>query len=104
MNLCEFMTERIASREAVARDMRHQALVGRPFFDLDRLAGGTGIRELIDPERILAECDARRKIVALAEATAYEGHVDAWTAMKVTLSHLADVHSDHPDYDRLWKS
>ncbi|WP_310962133.1 DUF6221 family protein [Nocardioides terrisoli] len=65
MTITEFLLARIAERESVARDMQHQARVGRPFFRTDLLAGGTGIRELIDPARVMADCEAKRRIVEL---------------------------------------
>ena len=65
MTIVDFVLERIAETESVAEDMRHQAALGRPFFTLDDNVGGTGIRALIDPTRVLAECAAKRAIVEL---------------------------------------
>jgi hypothetical protein len=47
-----------------------------------------------DPARVLAECAAKRAIVALGEFT--EGSY--WDA----LGALAAVHAGHPDYDPEW--
>lgn len=44
------------------------------------------------PKRILAECAAKRRVVALADR--------AWPCQ--TLRALARVHHDHPDLDPAW--
>lgn len=98
MTITEFLLARIAERESVARDMQHQARVGRPFFRTDLLAGGTGIRELIDPARVMAECEAKRRMVEEAthpQTSSQEGYD--------MLRYLAEVYADHPDYSEEWR-
>lgn len=105
--LTDFLLARIAERESVARDMQDQARRGRPFFDTDSLAGGTGIRELINPDRVLAECRAKRRIVADLSQVPVEDFTDGvhpqaqWAAAR-TLLNLAAVDADHPDFKAEW--
>ena len=97
MTLTEFLLARIAERESVARDVRHQALIGRPLLQL--LGGGTGIRELVDPDRVLAECEAKRLLVT-GLVDFMEGDYAPWN--ELFLRYMARPHYDHPDYDQQW--
>ena len=61
-----------------------------------------------DPARVLAECDAKRRIVVAAED--YDNHPwggigddDGWTALEWALRVLALPYADHPDYDERWR-
>lgn len=105
LTLAEFLSARIAERESVARDMRHQAQMGRPLLQV--LAGGTGIRELVDPERILAECEAQRRILERATSDEIDEDdmcaVAAFDEAEHIVCILAELYADHPDYDQEWR-
>lgn len=68
------------------------------------------------PARVLAECDARRRIVE--EFTARDGDVELmlgnrgptfdrrqreWSGLRLALRILAAMYADHPDYDEGWR-
>lgn len=54
--------------------------------------------------RVLADCEAKRRIVAMAAATGDPTiHPDAWVAMKSVLRDLAVTYDRHPDYDERWR-
>ena len=71
MTLTEFLLARIAEDEAVARDWRHHR--GK----VSVLGGGTGYEAWCNPARVLAECEAKRRIVEQ-----YEFHRDQVTAYR----------------------
>jgi len=106
LTLSNFLLARIAERESTAQDMRHQARLGRPFINPQELAGGAGIRELIDPDRVLAECEAKRRIVEDnpypdAEFPDYDGgYQSAWEDYRKI---LALPYANHPDYRPEWR-
>lgn len=94
MTITEFLLARIAEREAVARDLQHQARQGRQIVAFN--GGGTGVRELVDPARVLAECEAKR--------VAVDWYLnDDATVMEATIRALAAVYADHPDYREEWR-
>jgi hypothetical protein len=67
-----------------------------------------------DPARVLAECDAKRRIVDMVRPVAIAGG-PAWTpetaaaeqgrlaALDYVLRDLASVYADHPDYRKEWR-
>lgn len=67
-----------------------------------------------DPARVLAECEAKRRIVNDAGFAAHQAEINnrtpatepvfaaALLAFHV-LAHLARPYADHPDYDRDWR-
>lgn len=57
------------------------------------------------PYRVLAECEAKRAIIAEhSPVDPCDAHdADYETTACDTLRHLAAVHSDHPDYQERWK-
>ena len=124
--LTTFLLARIADRESLARDMQQQAATGRPLLTLN--GGGTLLRELIDPARVLAECAAYRAIVELHELSPYygldrygrwlprEGEPKFWycdcesddgmigrDGPCTTLTALASIWGDHAEYDTDWR-
>lgn len=125
MTLTEFLLARIAEDEMVAQDVRHWAGRGTPMLQF--VGGGTGIRALADPERWLAECEAKRRIVERgpSECGGYESqgefdshhypdpawsHCDGCSAAQScdrewlwTLAILALPYADHPDYRDEWR-
>jgi hypothetical protein len=52
-----------------------------------------------DPARVLAECDAKRRIVALMEEGEWEG---GWTLAESVLRALASPYRSHPDWRDEW--
>jgi len=112
MTLTEFLEARIAERESAARDMKHQAAMGRPLLQL--LGGGTGIREIVDPDRVLADCKAKRRIVEQAAEWAALCPPDDWPEGGMEGAPLSDAgrwilrqmslpYADHPDYRDEWR-
>jgi len=112
VRLTEFLLARISEREMLARDMQHMAAIGHPLLELR--GGGTLIRELVDPARVLAECEAKRRIVerhggtnwGAAPGDPYPMMCDEcqdalWPCP--TLRPLALPYADHPDYDESWR-
>ena len=89
-DLATFLLARIAEDEAEAREW------GSPWEE-----------NLVQPARVLAECEAKRAIVEQAESAeaAIEGE---WNISHgenpgwLILAHLAAVYADHPDYRQEW--
>ena len=94
--IAAFLLARIAEDEATAK-----AGVGAP--DLIPLG-------CHDPERVLAECAAKRAIVEKAQRAdeAFGRQINPATsaasfALTEVLCRLAAPYADHPDYDPAWK-
>ena len=88
MNLSEFLLARIAEDEMQAR---------KHLLDADRHGWGSY------PARVLAECDAKRRIVELADRDdnwRYGMHSEA---IGEVLRLLALPYADHPDYREEWR-
>lgn len=90
MTLTEFVLARVAEDEAAIR----ADLVGRDFPD---------------PARVLAECDAMRRIVGYREQYDHPQTLTdlmMYPALTVPLDRvlriLAAIWSDHPDFDEAW--
>jgi len=109
--ITEFLLARIADREVLARDMAHQAAGGLPLVTIH--GGGALLRDLVDPARILSECEATRRAVDAAwdDHKRIEGEwgmgasrseMDAANDVPVVVAALAAVHADHPDYQQEW--
>lgn len=108
MTLTDFILARIAEAEAVARR------AGEGLTALN----ATGVQvmgvEVYSPARVLAECKAKRRIVALhrVEEDSWGGHCvecayrysagPEWPCQ--TLLHLASIYNDHPDFQPEWSS
>jgi len=92
--LVAFVLARIDDVESLAVDMRHQIMSGRPLLDMR--GGGTLLRDLIDPDRIQAECEAKRQIVYMT----LHGCGDDYERIQRA---LAALYADHPDYRAKWK-
>jgi len=110
MTLTEFLLARIAEREMLARDLRHQAYSG-PSPLLSH-GGGTLLRDLLDPEQMLAECAAKRAILDLAATiTGMADEIwNEWPSPHVTvidgdviLRALALPYADREGYDEAWR-
>jgi hypothetical protein len=119
MTLVEFLDARIAEEEAEAR---------QAFDDLDLDGTGTGWSTSLgydhnqlsgpgyvftrrwSPERVLAECEAKRQIIEEhgGRAPYFVDPCDAHDAEFKTIPcdtarFLAAVYADHPDYREEWK-
>lgn len=80
MNISEFLLARIAEDEAQAQYTRRY--------------GSSGPLELFSPVRTLAECKAKRAIIASCLANGISSQV---------LPILAAIYAEHPDYNQEWK-
>lgn len=110
-NLAEFLLARIAEDEAAARESASVLLIintercnrigsdeHRTYLHFDRHG----------PTRVLAECEAKRRIVAVhyildgdPEPFCWNCDEDVWPCK--TMAALAQVYADHPDYDEAWR-
>ena len=116
MTLVEFLLARIAEDEAVARAVPEvEPKSSHSIFT--SLHEPTGTVE-ISPARVLAECEAKRRIVERASvecvctdhgADRVEGCGQCLACQAVTtadgyvLADLALPHADHPDYRDEWR-
>jgi hypothetical protein len=110
--LTEFLLARIAADAAVARSLIAEG-PWNEFHAGDR-SGPTRDDEYsalhIGAGRVLAECEAKRRIVEGAAQTKAEsdaaGHTGlferVWT-YETVLRHLAAVYAEHPDYRDEWR-
>ena len=121
--LAEFLLARIAEDEAVARDAgeRRGLPYESPLYVVDDNYRHDQVG--IYPERVLAECEAKRRIVGIHELDPIE--VYSWGTTGggcglcdhscetggntwghdpcETLKALALPYADHPDYDEAWR-
>jgi hypothetical protein len=100
--ITEFLLARYAEDVSVAR----QWIAGRKPWDGDTFDAGS-------PERVLAECEAKRRIVAeYAKEVEYDKkypyHGDSGDCtqpgLESALCTLASVYADHPDWREEWKA
>lgn len=93
MTLTDFLLARIAEDEAAVQETRTDSL-----FISGEIAAEDALDRLANPNRLQAECEAKRQIV---------GFVDAWfadgAANHEILRHLAAVYADYPDYRDEWR-
>lgn len=112
--LAEFLLARIADDEAVARDGAEQTYPGFEPWRLHnqvRHAFGQPSPVIASRARVLAECDAKRRIVEESTKEAWvieQGHRTEWTeggqaARGTVLRFLALPYADHPDYREEWR-
>lgn len=73
---------------------------GHAFTEADHIARHA-------PARVLAECEAKRRIVEVLTHVAAQCPVDQWnpsdTALIEVLGVMAEVYADHPDFQDDWK-
>jgi len=128
MTLVDFLLARIAEDEEAARSAARD---NEPVWDSYGTDGPTGLLELgVNeggpeaaaehferwlPARVLAECEAKRRIVdehtcqcpdpncGDCGACSGDHHADPTPAPCPTLRLLAAVYVDHPDYDEAWR-
>jgi Family of unknown function (DUF6221) len=115
MTLTDFLLARIAEDEADARDAYYdgqrwipeeEAVVAAdrdldPIMFLDRKRDAYHAANW-SPARVLAECEAKRKIVLRATYYASVAPVDP-DEWHFTLRDLAAIYADHPDYREEWR-
>jgi hypothetical protein len=109
VTLSEFLLARIAEDQGVAA-RPHESVRAERVRDLDRVEydESSGYARL-GIGRVLAECEAKRRIVAEwvaadNSAGSYPG-TDAGIEMGLAraVDFLAAVYADHPDYDEVWR-
>ena len=103
MTLTEFLLARIAEDEESGRH-------GDCFCGWCGADEPGKYRDARCGDRIMAECEAQRRIVedfTTLDADYRVTHDDTTAARRfqslVSLAHLALVYSDHPDYDPAWR-
>ena len=107
MTLTEFLLARIAEDEAAARSLGDEP--GRRWLHslrgvTDQDARRFGARA--NPTRVLAECEAKRRIVERAEIAherAKVGPSDGDSAWFLAVRYLALPYADHPDFREEWR-
>ena len=55
-----------------------------------------------DEARVLAECEARRRIVEIAKSSE-SGEVGWYLTFDLALKAITLPYADHPDYDPTWR-
>ena len=119
MTLTDFLEARIAEDEAVARASMDRGLLGFMEVRIDwanrvsdgqrtALAGSdTAFLAAQRPARVLAECAAKRRILAqlalVSEGDTTE-HAFHEQGLLEAVVELASVHADHPGYRAEWAS
>ena len=124
MTLTDFLLARIAEDEAVARAATDDGIQANgqhahwregPRGDCGCCSRVVGLGVDVDdrqaphvarhdPARVLAECEAKRRIVGLiGVADSPEVHVDAFVCAQLAARHLALPYADHPDYREAWR-
>lgn len=118
MTITEFLLARIAEDEAAAK----HAGSFTPWSDTFQRDDYGHLT--IQPDRVLAECEAKRRIVALWDEVhdpvdqaldpnphdpgiepedLYETHDGIDVTLVDTFRAMATVYADHPDYDEAWR-
>lgn len=106
-DLVEFLLARIAEDERLIERGRAHSALDRCMTP-NRIAvmpvdGGWEL--VLDYERVLAECEAKRRIVEQYEARE-NGDPDVtedWRVIQRVVAYLASVYADHPAYDPEWR-
>lgn len=97
MTLTKFLVARIADDEEAADDLHEQ--------DCSSVQDGSqwGPCDCSYPARVLAECEAKRRIVGDYQipTVRFASGALVWADC---LRHLASVYADHPDYRDEWSA
>lgn len=111
MDLADFLLERIAEDEAAVRAYDREWPSSRggtiAAAKSDAYIVDTEYASLlVDPSRVLAECDAKRRIIEahgrLKSPAVFDG-LGAHVGLAMAMRFLALSHADHPDYQQEWK-
>lgn len=100
MTITEFILARVAEDEKEARAMDEDLRKYPPStYELAQVP----MLDMGVPERVLAECEAKRTIVEQFDG--WDGLVyDGWTqAASLVLGEFAAIWADHPDYREEWR-
>lgn len=100
--------QQTGQRVAMCDDCNDWATEGSA--DAVKAAGAAHVREQHDPERVLADIAAKRRIVkryasAVDEAAGWPTNPETEAilmALQWPLMDLASIYSDHPDYQQEW--
>lgn len=94
MTITDFLLARIADDTALARSLQAQAVTDHIDPEDPRLP------HLTLAARVLAECEAKRRIVSLYdESTAAHEAIARLPIIRL----LALPYANHPDYDPVWR-
>lgn len=106
MTLPDFLLARIAEDENVVAGAVTYGQVDAALYECDAYA----YRYHIDASRVLAECEAKRRIVADFELLSDPGGLvdqlmlpSLREVLVTPLRHLAAIYAGHPDYREEWK-
>ena len=114
MTLIEFLLARIAEDEAVARKASRQKIAG-PLIRWNADSAVLMNSEMLeapdrahiarhDPARVLAECDAKRRIIADSMGLGPDGELRFPSRQHgYPVRCLALPYADHPDYQPEWR-
>lgn len=117
-DLASFLLARIAEDEAVARaatpspwvpdsqgwkDSDDDWIIVAPYHDLDVSDEDAKHVTRWHPARVLAECEAKRRIVEQYVDAVNRGKWATCSALEKVLPVLALPYADHPDYDEAWR-
>ena len=98
MTITEFLLARIAEDEQKARQGDHRDR----GHDIDWASMAEGDVLIIGTDRVLAECEAKRRIVALHTSCDDVSYGDPSTCPEMRI--LASVYADHPDFRAEWRT
>lgn len=109
MMIAEFLLARIAEDEKQARD----AIVKReeitythppqlPDMSLQTWEDVGVPAVLVGPERVLADCEAKRALVAAFENVNTSRGNDAMSRLEPLMRRFAGAYAQHPDFDSTW--
>ena len=106
MTLTEFLLARIAEDEADAQPVDEPVMQGGRLGVIT--VGGRPAALAISRARVLAECEAKWRIIEVhhpldddPEPFCWNCDEEAWPCK--TMAVLAAVYADHPDYDEEWR-
>lgn len=109
MTLTEFLLARITADEAACRQYEAEVLADLGGFDgaLRSEIWVDHTREMgypyiaIDSTRVLADCEAKRKIIERVQHD-FERQTPGWHTAQRILGDLAAPYADRPGYDPAW--
>lgn len=101
MTITDFLLARIAEDEALAGAVEADNFSQGPIgTGDDPWPSERAFAEHLTPARVLAECEAKRRIVERALGPV--AHAGQDIERRAVLIDLASVYADHPDFDPAW--